>query len=124
MKKKMAITLAMLIALGSLAACSEKKELQDSSTTNIDENIVSEDMGNSSQTTASKTFIGEEKTKEIIAEKEGVAVATIDFKKIELDEEDGIWVYDVEFFRDNTEFDVEINAENGEIIKWEKEIKK
>lgn len=46
------------------------------------------------------------------------------FSKTELDTDDGITEYEIEFFHNNVEYDYEINATTGEIIKFEKEISK
>ena len=43
-------------------------------------------------------------------------------KKCKLDWENGIMVYEVEFFSSNYEYDYEINAITGEIVRHEKEV--
>ncbi len=121
MKKQTALTLALLIALGGLAAYSAIRERQSETDTTVrfDEAMVYESSENSIQTTKSVTFIGEEKAKELIAEHIGVAVALIDFSKIELDEDNDVWKYEVELCHNEALYEAEVNAENGEIIKWE-----
>ena len=115
MKKQTALTMALLIALGGLAACSAKKERQSENETalQITQSEFDEFSENVPPTAKTVTFIGEEKAKELAAARAGVAVATIDFKKIELDEDDGIWKYETEFSHNGTAYEAEVNAENG-----------
>ena len=126
MKKQTAITLSLLIALGGLAACSTSREKhsENNSMVQSGEKVVGESSESSAQTVKSVTFIGEEMAKDIVAKRLDVAVATIEFKKIELDEENNVWIYEVDFVHGDTQYEAEINAENGDVIKWEKEIKK
>lgn len=42
--------------------------------------------------------------------------------KLELDKEDGRWIYEGEIRKDNVEVDFEIDAYSGEIIQWEQDI--
>ena len=44
-----------------------------------------------------------------------------DIKKAELDYEDGRWVYEVEILYGGSEYEGEIDAHTGEVIKWETE---
>ncbi len=48
-------------------------------------------------------------------------VSSPSFSKVEFDFDDGVAIYEVEFFVGNTEYDYEINAVSGEVIKFEKE---
>jgi hypothetical protein len=57
--------------------------------------------------------IGVEKAKEIALRDAGVSGVT--FVKAKLDYEDGVRVYDVEFYKDNVEYDYEIDATTGQI---------
>lgn len=66
-------------------------------------------------------YIGAEKAKEIALNHAGVAADKAQYLKCEFDRDDGIAVYDVEFYYDRIEYDYEINAKNGKIIKVEKD---
>ncbi len=66
-------------------------------------------------------FIGEEKAKEMVLSKAGFGADGVNFEKIELDNDDGIWVYEVDFTKDNTEYDAKVKADDGAILKWETE---
>lgn len=55
----------------------------------------------------------------------GYTAAQATFIKVKLDREDGIQVYEVEFYvRDNAilEYDYEINAQTGAILDWDREV--
>ena len=66
-------------------------------------------------------YIGKDKAKEIALNHAGVTADKVSFMKCEFDRDDGIAVYDVEFYFDRCEYDYEINAKNGKILKVEKD---
>ncbi len=79
-------------------------------------------MDSSSPTNEEKSkFIGEEKAKEIALKKANVTTESVIFDKVELEHDDGVWRYEVDFKKNTTEYDAEINAIDGSIIKWEVE---
>lgn len=45
----------------------------------------------------------------------------LSFKKVELDREHGRMVYEIKFYQGGFEFEYDIDAETGDILKWEKE---
>ena len=49
----------------------------------------------------------------------GLKESDVNFAKCRLEFEDGIRVYEVEFYSDSKEYDYEINAETGDIIKYD-----
>lgn len=61
--------------------------------------------------------------KEIALKDAGLSLADVTFTKDELDVEDGITVYDIEFFTENGEYEYEINAESGKISTKSSEIR-
>ncbi|MDY4621745.1 MAG: PepSY domain-containing protein [Eubacteriales bacterium] len=63
----------------------------------------------------------EEAALAIALEHAGVTLDQLSWYEICLDFDDGIWVYEVEFVVGNTEYEYEINAITGEIIKFETE---
>lgn len=67
-------------------------------------------------------FIAPNMAKKIALQKAGVADSEIILEKAELDNDDGIWVYEVEFTKGYTEYEVHVNAIDGEIIKYETDI--
>lgn len=66
-------------------------------------------------------YIGKQKAQEIALNHAGVAADKAQFMKCEFDRDDGVAVYDVEFYFDRVEYDYEINAKSGKIIKAEKD---
>ena len=79
-------------------------------------------MDSSSPTNGEKSkFIGEEKAKEIALKKANVTTESVIFDKVELKNDDGVWRYEVDFKKNTTEYDAEINAIDGSIIKWKVE---
>ena len=72
-------------------------------------------------TASEKGYIGEAKAKTVALERAGVTESELLFCKVELDTHQGAMVYDVEFTTDSYEFDCDVNAKTGEIVKFEKE---
>lgn len=145
MKKIILLTVTLLLLVCLVAGCdmvrdSEKaleqgaKQVEEgaSSLMNDGKAILNEgkDMiqgdsinkGGSSPTNEQKSkFIGEEKAKELALKKVGVGINDVRFDRVELDHDDGIWQYEVDFRYGDMEYDIDINAETGEIISFEKE---
>ena len=71
----------------------------------------------SSQST--ENIISEEEAKQIALNKAELTADGVIFDRVELEKDDGIWKYEIEFRKDRTEYDIDINAENGEIVSWE-----
>lgn len=72
-------------------------------------------------TASDKKYIGSEKAKEIAFSHAGVTAADVKGCAADLDFDDGIMVYDVEFFTEKFEYDCEISALTGNIVSYEKE---
>ena len=72
-------------------------------------------------TASSKAYIGEAKAKAIALEHADVAEKDIWNYEWELDGDKGIMVYEIEFKLDGYEYDYEINATTGAIVKNQKE---
>jgi len=69
---------------------------------------------------AANNYIGVEKAKSIALRDAGVSGAT--FVKAKLETEDGVKVYDVEFYKANVEYDYEIDAITGKILEKDLDI--
>lgn len=67
-------------------------------------------------------YIGETKAKQIVEADAHVSQPV--YEKIELDYEDGVMVYEIEFVKDSVEYEYDINATNGDILKKENKAKK
>ena len=67
-------------------------------------------------------FIAPNMAKKIALTKAGLAESEVILEKVELDNENGVWVYEVEFSKGYTEYDVHVDATDGTIIKYETDI--
>ncbi|MCD7755440.1 MAG: PepSY domain-containing protein, partial [Firmicutes bacterium] len=74
-----------------------------------------------SGTASDKSYIGTEAATAIALEAAGVAEADLVELKLDLDMEDGVLVYEVDFETAEYKFEYEINATTGEILKSEKD---
>ena len=72
-------------------------------------------------TTASDGYIGEEAAKKAAFDHAGLSEADVWELKCRLEREDGVMVYDISFETEGYDYDYEINASTGEIVKHEKE---
>ena len=75
----------------------------------------------STGTASAKAYIGQDKAKEIAVSKAGVSASALTELEIEMDTSDGVMVYEVEFKAGGYEYDYEINASTGAVLKGEKE---
>ena len=74
------------------------------------------------QTNNTSADIGIEKAKEIAMSHAGVSAGSVSFVKAKLDHEDGVKVYDIEFYSGNVEYDYEINSATGAIVSFDQDI--
>lgn len=82
--------------------------------------IVNKDVesitGDASDNTNTTQYIGVDKAKEIALKDAGVAGSQAKFTKAKLDTDDGMKIYDIEFFAYSYEYEYEINAITGDIM--------
>lgn len=65
--------------------------------------------------------IGVEQAKSIAAKHAGFSNSDVTFSKAKLDREDGILLYEIEFYKNGMEYEYEIHATTGEIMKFDSE---
>lgn len=65
--------------------------------------------------------IGAESAKKAALDKAGFNESDVQRMKVEADYENGVKYYEVEFVKGTTEYNAEVRASDGAIIKWEKE---
>lgn len=65
--------------------------------------------------------IGVEQAKSIAVGDAGLTVSEVYFSKAKLEKEDGSLVYEIKFYQDGMEYEYEILAATGEIIKFDSE---
>ena len=82
----------------------------------IDDRVEGLDIG-------ADEYISEDKAKSIAYDHAGVKVADVKFSKAELDRDDLIVHYDVEFVAGKYEYEYEINAESGKVIAFDKDLR-
>lgn len=63
--------------------------------------------------------IGAEKAIEIALEKAGLFKNDVFMESTELDRDNGIWKYEVEFRKGRTEYSADIKADDGTVLSWE-----
>lgn len=80
--------------------------------------IISVDKPNA---TSSKATVTKEKAKETALNHAGLKANAISRYEVELEKDDGVWKYEISFHSGGYEYDYTVNAENGKIIKHEKE---
>ncbi len=105
-------------------------ELKDEKSTVTDADvIVTGESGSSDQknvvqkpVSAEQTqSITKDKAKELALKKAGVAAKDAKFVKVELDRDDGVLYYDIEFEAGSYEYDIEVSADDGSILSFDKE---
>ena len=69
----------------------------------------------------SQAEIGVEQAREIAAVHAGFSAAEVNFSKSKLEHEHGTMVYEIEFYKDGMEYEYEIDAATGEIVKFDSE---
>ena len=68
-------------------------------------------------------LIGEDAAKKIALGHAGISENEVLFKRVERDRDDGRYIYEVEFrTKDLSEFEYEIDAENGNIISFDSDL--
>ena len=101
----------------------KRVELRKPTVTDADVIIAGEKKEANSNADRS-AFIGEDKAKAIALEKAGFSSSEVRFDRVELDEDEGVWHYEVEFVTGSVEYEVDIGAVNGAILKWEKDVER
>jgi len=79
------------------------------------------DTSGSANTTDS-SYISVDEAKAIALNRAGLTESEVTFKKAKLDKEDKIMVYEIEFYKDRTEYECTINASTGTIIEFESDV--
>lgn len=75
----------------------------------------------SSQSSSNDTYIGKDAAKAQALKHAGVSEESVYDYSCKLDHEHGIMIYEIEFKADGTEYDYDINALTGDVVRYEKE---
>ena len=118
--KKISLLLSVLMVAMLFSGCDlfERKRQHKAPVPNdINSQII--DLPNGENVSA----INADKAKQIAFERAGIKAEDAKFLEVEYDYDDDlrIFEYSVEFVAGGYEYDFEINAENGQIIKYEKD---
>lgn len=111
MKKSILIFLSVLSLVFALSSCGQVKSGENTQNLNS--------KGTNSSNNASITAQAAEQK---ALEHAGIDAADATFKRTELDLDDGIYKYEIEFYVGNIEYDYEIDANTGNIISFDKDI--
>lgn len=68
---------------------------------------------------ASGDYIGEERAKTAALDHAGLSADQVRFVHCYLERDDGRWLYDVEFYADNKEYDYDIDAYTGAVLSFD-----
>ena len=101
---------------------SGQKDLLTTASTPSTPNVTTKPSDQKPDPSETAQDIGYAKAKSIALNHAGVSENEAYDMDIELDDEDGILVYEVEFKSGNMEYDYEINAATGTILKYESEL--
>lgn len=74
---------------------------------------------NNSNLNSNEVSISEEKAKEIVLNNANLTIDQVTFKKVEMDFDNGIKKYDIEFYYNNKEYSYEIDASTGSILEYD-----
>ena len=120
MKKILVSIMVFSMAMLLLTACGSKQNTVPTPGTGATTEGTMPQTTDKAQVDTSE-FISEEKAKELALKKAGIGAEGVKFDRVELDHDDGLWQYEVDFRHGDIEYDIDIKAENGEISSFEKE---
>ena len=128
MKKIFSVLMVGLLAIALLSGCrGTMKEAADDVKDGVHQAAdeakdTVNDVKNTVEDTADKSkFIGEEEAKKKALERAGISADGVVFDRVELDRDDGVWLYEVDFRKDGNEYDVDVKADTGEVLNFETE---
>lgn len=75
----------------------------------------------SSSSSSGSGYIGETKAKSIAFDRAKVSASNAQSVRVKLDYDDGVRIYDVEFYAGDYEYEVEINARTGAVCDYDKD---
>ena len=121
MTRKVFIVLTAILFIFTLTACTGASATDDSATPpssqggSITDKLNDNNINNNVEITA-------EQAEQAALTHAGVTTAEANFRRTELDFDDGAYKYEVDFYVGNTEYEYEIDAKTGNIISFDKDI--
>lgn len=122
MKRKLLTMSALALVCGVSVACSSKTPANvntSSANTNISQENTNAQNNINNNT---NTKITSDKAKEIALNHANLSENQVTFIKSNIDYDDGIQAYDVEFYHNNQEYDYKIDANSGAIVEYDFDI--
>lgn len=116
MKKSVLATIIMSMGI-SLIGCSNQNAQKNEVVSNGSN--VQQQHQQQQQATLSKNEISVEQAKEIALKHANLTSDKVTFLRSELDFDNGIKKYEIEFYHENKEYDYEISATDGKIIGYD-----
>lgn len=121
--------MASFSAAGATADLSEAKTTPnpEQSASDAPQDTISNpesDTVNAQQTdsaTPEQQYIGTEAAKLAALDHAGLKSEEVNFVHAHLESDDGIWQYDIEFHKDTTEYDYDIDALTGEVLSFDQD---
>lgn len=123
MKKLSLATIVVILGI-SLVSCTNSGVTDNGNGNKTESNVQnsSENNTTNNQNNVNTTAnISEERAKEIALSHAGLGSSQVTFKRTELDFDNGIKKYEVEFYYNNREYSYEIDANNGNILSYEQD---
>lgn len=74
---------------------------------------------NSANDNSSSSYIGIENAKSIAVGHASFSLTDVHFSKAKIDHDDGIMIYEIEFYKDKMKYEYKIDAVTGNIIEFE-----
>ena len=122
MKKFIALGCSLLLAL-SLAACGRDSNMKDDIKDGMSAiESTADDLMSGSGMGSSDAKITKEQAKSTVLSDAGVSEADVTGLRVDLDRDDGVLMYEVDFYVGGTEYDYEVDAKTGEIISSDKDM--
>ena len=103
----------------SLNNSSENTNSNTINTNNIPDSTNQNLPGSTNQNLPAQNTISSDEAKQIALQHANLSDNQVTFIKVSQDYDDGINKYEIEFYYNNTEYDYEINAYSGEILKFD-----
>ncbi len=93
-----------------------------SSSSNSGSSSSSGSSGNSSSGSSSSSGISVDEAKQIALNRAGLSASEVTFTKAMKEKDDGITVYEIEFYKGATEYECTINASTGAILEYDVDV--
>ena len=119
MKRLIALTLIVVLALTVLAGCASKPA--DNTAPANNKTVNTSNPATADNTVTEKRKLTEDEAIEIALEHAGFAKSDVSKLHAEYDYDDGVYKYEIDFRQGMYEYEYEIDALDGKIISYDKD---